>query len=123
MNPRGTMIARLPEDELLDRALRGSVGGRLVATMDSATTAAWASSASRSRLSTFAVGWRAVPAATRVRLIALVGAIAVIVHRAMAPLGPKEPLGAVLPLAILAACALGALLAGPMSRALERIAR
>jgi len=56
-------------------------------------------------------------------MIALTGATAMLVHRAMSRLGPAEPLGAVVPFLVIVACALAALLAGPIARALERLER
>ena len=56
-------------------------------------------------------------------MIALVGAIAVLVNRAMSRVGPPEPLGAVVPLVVFVACALIALLAGPIARASEHFDR
>jgi hypothetical protein len=56
-------------------------------------------------------------------MIALVGAIAMLVHRAMSRLGPAEPLGAVVPFLVIVACALTALCAGPIARASERLDR
>ena len=54
-------------------------------------------------------------------MIALVGAVAMLVHRAMSRLGPTEPLGGVVPFFLIVACALTALLAGPLARAWERL--
>ena len=62
-------------------------------------------------------------AAQRVRMVALTGATAMLVHRAMSRLGPAEPLGAVVPFLVIVACALAALLAGPIARAVERLER
>jgi len=56
-------------------------------------------------------------------MAALGGAVAVVVHRAMALFGPSEPLGAVLPSIVLVACVLTAVFAGPAAQALERIQR
>ena len=57
-------------------------------------------------------------------MIALAGAIAMLVHLAMSRLGRAEPLGAVVPLLVIVACgAAMALLAGPIARAWERLKR
>jgi len=106
-------------DDLLDRALRGSIGGRFASAVGAAMSSAWTSSASRSCASTAGANWRALSPPTRVRMIALVGAIAVLVNRAMSRLGPPEPLGAVVPFFVIVACALIALLARPIARASE----
>ena len=120
MNQSVEMNQRNQDDDLLDRALRASIGGRLASAAGAAVSSAWTSSVSRGYLSSAVAGWHARPPATRVRMVALAGAIAVLVHRAMSRLGPPEPLGAVVPGLVLVACALTALLAGPIARASER---
>lgn len=107
-------------DDLLDRALRGSIAGRLASAAGAALSPAWTSSVSRRYASAAVAGWRALPPPKRVRTIALTGATAMLVHRAMSRLGPAEPLGAVVPFLVIVACALAALLAGPIARATER---
>jgi hypothetical protein len=123
MSAQETVNVAVPERDLLDRALRESVAGRLASTAAARIVTAWGSSISGHYLFTVTAAWRAVPTPTRVRLVALVGAIAMGVHLAMARLGPREPLGAVVPTVIIAACALSAVFAGPIARASERIAR
>jgi hypothetical protein len=108
-------------DDLLDRALRGSIGGRLASAAGAALASPWTSSLSRRYASAAGAHWRALPPPARVRMIALVGAIAMLVHRAMSRLGPVEPLGAVVPAVVIVACALAALCAGPIARAAERL--
>ena len=110
-------------DDPLDRALRGSIGGRVAAAAAAALSSAWTFSVTRRYASAAGANWRALAPPTRVRMIALVGAIAMLVHRAMARLGPAEPLGAVVPFLVLVACALTALWAGPIARAAERLER
>lgn len=112
-----------PHDDLLDRAIRESVGGRFASAVDTAASSAWSSSASRKYLLMAFAKWHALTPPARIRMAALGGAVAVVVHRAMALLGPSEPLGAVLPSIVLAACVLSAVFAGPAARALERIQR
>jgi hypothetical protein len=109
--------------DLLELAIRESLAGRLASTAGTAASSAWASSATRQTLRSAALKWQAVTPPTRIRLISLTGAVAVVVHRAMALLGPREPLGAVLPAIVLVSCGLMAALAGPMAQALERIKR
>lgn len=109
--------------DLLDRALRESIGGRFSSAAQAAMSSAWTWSVSKAFVSEVVANWRALPRSTRVRMIALVGAIAVLVHRAMSRLGPPEPLGFVVPSFVLLVCALTALLAGPIARASERLER
>jgi hypothetical protein len=109
--------------DLLDRALRESIVGRFACSAGAALLSAWTSSVSgRYAIATLA-GWRALPPPTRVRTVALTGATAMLVHRAMSRLGPAEPLGAVVPFLVIVACALAVLFAGPIARALERLER
>ena len=110
-------------DDLLDRALRESMVGRLASSAGAALLSAWTSSVSGRYARATVAGWRALPPPTRVRTVALAGATAMVVHRAMSRLGPAEPLGAVLPFLVIVACALAALLAGPIARAVERLDR
>jgi hypothetical protein len=110
-------------DDLLDRALRESIVGRFASSAGAALSSAWPSSVAARYTSAAVARWRALPPPTRVRTVALTGATAVLVHRAMARLGPAEPLGAVVPFLVMVACALAALLAGPIARAVERIER
>jgi hypothetical protein len=109
-----------PSEDLLDRALRGSVGGRLVSAAAAAAAAAWARSVSKRYVTGGVTNWRTLPPSARIRMIALAGATAVFVHLVMSRLGTAEPLGAVVPFCVLAACAVAALLAGPIARASER---
>lgn len=110
-------------DDLLDRALRGSFVGRFATAASSAIALAWTSSASRRLLSPAAAGWRALDPVARVRMIALAGTTAMLVHLAMSRLGRAEPLGAVVPLLVIVACGVLALCAGAVARAGERLNR
>ena len=110
-------------DDLLDRALRESIVGRFASSAGAALSSAWTSSVSGRYAIATVAGWRALPPPTRVRTVALTGATAMLVHRAMSRLGPAEPLGAVVPFLVIVACALAALFAGPIARALERLER
>jgi hypothetical protein len=112
-----------PHDDLLDRAIRESVGGRFASAVDAAASSAWSSSAFREYLLVAFAKWRVLTPPWRIRMAALGGAVAVVVHRAMALFGPSEPLGAVLPSIVLVACVLTAVFAGPAAQALERIQR
>ena len=107
-------------DDLLDRALRESIVGRLASSAGAVLLSAWTSSVSGRCARATVAGWRALPPPTRVRTVALTGATAMLVHRAMSRLGPPEPLGAVVPFIVIVACALAALFAGPIARAFER---
>jgi hypothetical protein len=117
------MTQRDSHDDLLDLAIRESVGGRFASAVDAAASSAWSSSASRAYLLTVSAKWRALTPSARIRVLSLGGAVAVVVHRAMSLLGPPEPLGAVLPSVVLVACVVMAALAGPIAQAVERIRR
>jgi hypothetical protein len=123
MNPSPDKKQGSQGGDVLDRALRASIGGRLVSAGAAAVSSAWTTSVSRSYLSASRDGWRALAPVTRVRTLALAGIIAVVVHRAMSRLGPPEPLGAVVPALVLVACGLTALCAGPIARVSERLGR
>jgi hypothetical protein len=112
-----------PRGDLLELAIRESLAGRLASAADTAAATAWSSSATRKALLGADAKWRALTPPTRIRMISLAGAVAVVVHRAMALLGPPEPLGAVLPAVVLVSCGLMAALAGPLAHALERAKR
>jgi hypothetical protein len=112
-----------PHGDLLELAIRESLGGRFASAVDAATSKAWSSSATRKGLLAAAANWRALTPPARIRMISLAGVIAVAVHRAMARLGPPEALGAVLPSIVLTACVLMAVLSGPIAQVLERIKR
>jgi hypothetical protein len=110
-------------DDLLDRALRESIVGRFARSAGAVLSSAWTSSVSGRYAIATVAGWRALSPPRRVRTVALTGATAMLVHRAMSRLGPVEPLGAVVPFLVIVACALAALMAGPIGRALERLER
>jgi hypothetical protein len=110
-------------DDLLDRALRESIVGRVASSAGAALLSAWTSSVSGRYARVAVAGWRTLPPPTRVRTVALTGATAMVVHRVMSRLGPAEPLGAVVPFLVIVACALAALFAGPIARAVERLER
>jgi hypothetical protein len=120
MNEPAEMNERNAREDFLDAALRGSVGGRVGSAIGAGLSSAWMFSASRTYLSAVGANWRALPAPRRVRLIACVGAVAVLVNRLMSRFGSAEPLGAVLPSIFLAACALAALFADRIAPASER---
>jgi hypothetical protein len=110
-------------DDLLDRAFRESLGGRVASALDAAASSAWSASASRKCLIAASAKWCATAPPVRIRMLALCGAVAVVVHLAMSLLGPREPLVAVLPFVVLASCLLTAAFAGPLAKTLERIHR
>jgi hypothetical protein len=110
-------------DDLLDLAIRESLGGRVASAMNAAASSAWRVSTTRRGLLAAAAKWRALAPPARIRMVALGGATAMVAHRAMALLGPAEPLGAILPGTVLVACALMAALASPIAQTLERIKR
>jgi hypothetical protein len=108
-------------DDLLDTVIRGSVGGRFATAACAGVAAAWASSASRRLISSTVDGWSALSPVERVRTLALAGATAMLVHLAMSRLGAAEPLGAVVPVLVIAACGVLALCAGAVARTWERL--
>jgi hypothetical protein len=110
-------------NDLLDLAIRGSVGGRSVSSLAHAASRAWVSSSSRRVIVVAATDWQALEAPQKVRAVASAGAIAMVVHRTMALLGPAEPLGVVLPALVLVACALLWTFAAPIAREWERLGR
>jgi hypothetical protein len=112
-----------PADDLLDLAIRESLGGRMVSALASAAAKAWAWSWSREAVGMAATTWRTLQAPQKVRAAASAGMIAVVVHRLMARLGPPEPLGAVVPILVFIACFLIWALADPIAREWERLRR
>jgi len=112
-----------PADDLLDLAIRQSLGGRIVSALASAAARAWAWSSSRQVAGVAATNWQALQAPQKVRAGASAGMIAMVVHRLMALLGPSEPLGAVVPVLALIACVVIWALADPIAREWERLRR
>ena len=110
-------------DDLLDLAIRGSLGGRIVSSLADAASRAWVWSSSRQVVAVAATNWQALKAPQKVRAGASAGAIASVVHRTMGWLGPAEPLGAVVPVLVFVACALIWALADPIAREWERLGR
>jgi len=110
-------------DDLLDRAIRESLGGRVASALDAAVSSTWSASTSRRCLVAASTKWREITVPARIRVFALGGAVAVVVHLAMSLLGPRESLGTVLPSIVLVSCVLMAVLAGPIAQTLERIHR
>lgn len=108
---------------MLDLAIRGSLGGRIVSGLAGAAARVWVWSSARRVVSIAAGNWQVLEAPQKVRAVASAGAIAMVVHRTMALLGPAEPLGAVLPALVLVACALTWAFAPPIARAWERLGR
>jgi len=113
-------IHDVPHDDLLDAAIRESLGGRLASAAAAASAQAWTSSRSRRLAGVIASVWRVLSTPQRIRAIALMFAVGMIVHRAMARLGPAEPLGDLVPLFVLGVCALAAVFAEPIAREWER---
>jgi|KBSSwiStaDraftv2_1062776.scaffolds.fasta_scaffold1529627_2 hypothetical protein len=110
-------------DDLLDFAVRGSLGGRIVASLAAAASTAWIWSASRRAAVVAATDWQVLEAPQKVRAAASAVAIAMVVHRTMSWLGPAEPLGAVVPVLLLIACVVIWALAVPIAREWERLGR
>jgi hypothetical protein len=113
----------IPDDDLLEAAIRGSLGGRLASAVTGALARAAASSVSFRVGGPVVADWRALARTERLRLIALLGAIAMLVNRGMARLGPAEPYSGILPWVIFAACAATAAFAAPLVRRWERVTR
>ena len=73
-------------------------------------------------LLTVSAKWRALTPPARIRVLALGGAVAVVVHRAMSLLGPRRAARRGPAVLVLVACVRdGALLAGPIAQAVERL--
>jgi hypothetical protein len=117
------MNRSMPQDDLLDLAIRESLGGRLASATAEASSRAWSSSESRRVMGVVTSNWRALSIVQRIRTGTLIGGVGMVVHRAMAVLGPAEPLGNVVPGLVLVACALIAALAEPIARGWERLRR
>jgi hypothetical protein len=117
------MNRQVREDDGLELAIRESVGGRLASAAAGAWSRAWSSSVLAGLVAAEGGRWRTLAAPQKVRMCALTVAVAMVVHLAMAPLGRAEPLVAVLPALVLAACAASALLADPIARAWGRLRR
>jgi hypothetical protein len=111
-------------DDLLDRVFRESVGGRFARAAGAAIAAAWTTSATRQLISPAVTGWHLLPTVARVRTIALAGATAMVVHLAMSRFAAAaEPLAAVVPALVIAACGGLALSARAVARMWERLYR
>jgi hypothetical protein len=108
-----------PEHDLLDVAIRDSITGRIAASAAGVWSRAWRSS-TLGRLVTSRQG---LSGAQRIRAIAITGAVAMIVDRAMALAVPAEPLSAVLPSLVLVACTAAAVFAEPLARAVGQLRR
>jgi hypothetical protein len=117
------MNQRLREDDRLELAIRESLGGRLASAAVAAWSRAWSFSVVSSVVAAETGSWRTLEAGQKIRTCALTIAVAMVVHLAMAPLGHDEPLVAVVPGLVLAACAVIAPLADPIARAWGRVRR
>jgi hypothetical protein len=115
------MNRQLREGDVLDFAIRESLGGRLASAAAGACSRARSSSVVASHVATTAASWRTLEAPQKIRTGALIGAVAMVVHLAMAPLGRHEPLVAVVPAFVLVACAVIALQAVSIARAWGRL--
>jgi hypothetical protein len=113
----------LQQADLLDVAIRESLGGRLASAAAEASSRAWSSSASGRVIRVVTSNWRTLAIVQRIRVAAVIGAVGMVSHRALAMLGPVEPLGNVVPWLVLAACALVAALAEPIAREWEHSRR
>ena len=111
----------LQHDDLLEIAIRESLGGRLASAAADAVSQAWRSSASRRWADAAISAWNTLTPPQRIRTAALTGAFSMLVHRGLALLGPAEPLGYVVPLVVVVACAIVAALANPIARSWERL--
>jgi hypothetical protein len=67
--------------------------------------------------------WRTLSTPQRIRTGALIGAVGMLIHRALAMLGPAQPLGYVVPFIVLVGCALAAAFAEPIACEWEHIRR
>ncbi len=117
------MNLQMKEKDILDTAIRESLGGRLVSAGAGATARAWSRSVVGRLVDAATTSWRALDARQKIRAGALAGAVAMVIHRAMALLGRDELLGGILPAVVLVLSVAGALLAGPIAREWERFRR
>ena len=112
-----------PEHDLLDVAIRDSITGRLAASAAGVWSRAWRSSTLGRLVTSRQELWLGLSGAQRIRAIAITGAVAMIVDRAMALAVPAEPLSAVLPSLVLVACTAAAVFAEPLARAFGQLRR
>lgn len=110
-------------DDLLDLAIRESLGGRMATSLASAVSRAWAWSSSRRVVAVAATAWQTLEAPQKVRAGASAAAVAMVVHRVMALLGAAERFGAALPLLVLVVSAVIWAFADPIAREWERFRR
>jgi len=111
------------ERDLLDVAIRDSVTGRIAASAAVVWSRAWRSSTLGGFMASWQELWQELSGAQRIRAIAVMGAVAMIVDRAMALAVPAEPLSAVLPSLVLVACTAAAVFAEPLARAVGQLRR
>jgi len=112
-----------PEHDILDVAIRDSITGRIAASAAGVWSRAWRSSALGRFVTARQELWQRLSGAQRIRAIAITGAVAMIVDRAMALAVPAEPLSAVLPSLVLVACIAAAVFAEPLARAVGQLRR
>jgi len=117
------MIPESRDPDLLAVAIRGSVTGRVASWAAGVWSRAWRMSALRDFVVSREELWQQLSGAQRVRAIAGVGAVAMIVDRVMALAVPAEPLSAVLPSLVLVACTAAAVCAEPLARAVGQLRR
>src|SRR5262249_21287533 len=77
----GSMNRDTRADDLLDLAIRGSLGGRIVSALAGSTAKVWGWSSARRVVSMAAANWQALEAPQKVRAVASAGAIAMVVHK------------------------------------------
>ena len=117
------MIPEPREHDLLDVAIRDSITGRIAASAAGVWSRAWRSSALGAFVTSRQELWQRLSGAQRIRAIAITGAVAMIVDRAMALAVPAEPLSAVLPSLVLVACIAAAVFAEPLARVVGQLRR
>jgi hypothetical protein len=117
------MMPETRDHDLLDVAIRDSITGRIAVSAAGVWSRAWRSSALGAFVASGEELWQGLSGAQRIRAIAIAGAVAMIVDRAMALAVPAEPLSAVLPSLVLVACTAAAVFAEPLARAVGQLRR
>ena len=111
--------------DILDTALRDSTGGRVAAVLATVASRAWASSRLKQILAPLVAEWPTLARAQRIRAVAIAVAVAMLVERSLTLLLPRptDPLSSVLPLTVLVASVVVAVIAGSVAQLVERFGR
>ena len=111
--------------DVLDTALRDSSGGRVAAALAAIASRAWASSRLKQILAPLVTEWPTLARKQKIRAVAIAVAVAMVVERSLTVLLPRpaDPLSSVLPLTVLVASVVVAVIAGSVAQLVERLGR